>query len=153
MAEVKVKNGYLRIANNLYDNLYFRDFSKRETLIISLIVRLSYGFNKKTAYIKPKTWFSVCGLYKQDINKILSDLKAKNVIRDLGNNTYSLNKNYDEWLVSYPKNFDMQKLSTELSEYSKQHNIDNNNFTKLQLVIEEYLTNILFPNFFLLKFN
>ena len=43
------------------------------------------------------------------------------------------------------KNFDMQKLSIELSEYSKLHNIDNN--TKLQLLIEEYLTNILFPNF------
>ena len=111
VAEVKLKNGYLRISVSLFENLYFRNFNKRELLIISLIVRLSYGYQKKTAYIKPKTWFSVCGLYKQDINKILSDLKAKNVIRDLGNNTYSLNKNYDEWAVSYPKNFDEDKLN------------------------------------------
>ena len=84
VAEVKLKNGYLRISVSLFENLYFRNFSKRELQIISLILRLSYGYHKKTAYIKPKTWFSVCGLYKQDINKILSDLKAKNVIRDLG---------------------------------------------------------------------
>ena len=43
------------------------------------------------------------------------------------------------------KNFDMQKLSLELSEYSKLHSVNDN--TKLQLLIEEYLTNILFPNF------
>ena len=123
VAEVKLKNGYLRISVSLFENLYFRNFSKRELQIISLILRLSYGYHKKTAYIKPKTWFSVCGLYKQDINKILSDLKAKNVIRDLGNNTYSLNKNYDEWLVSYPKNFDMQKFNVlkMLQQNSKQN--------------------------------
>lgn len=123
VAEVKLKNGYLRISVSLFENLYFRNFSKRELQIISLILRLSYGYHKKTAYIKPKTWFSVCGLYKQDINKILSDLKAKNVIRDLGNNTYSLNKNYDEWLVSYPKNFDMQKINIlkMLQQNSKQN--------------------------------
>ena len=123
VAEVKLKNGYLRISVSLFENLYFRNFSKRELQIISLILRLSYGYHKKTAYIKPKTWFSVCGLYKQDINKILSDLKAKNVIRDLGNNTYSLNKNYDEWLVSYPKNFDMQKFNIlkMLQQNSKQN--------------------------------
>jgi|GEM_PF-4815385 len=45
------------------------------------------------------------------------------------------------------KNFDMQKLSIELSEYSKLHNIGSNDNTKLQLIIEEFLANILFPNF------
>ena len=45
------------------------------------------------------------------------------------------------------KNFDMQELSSKLSELLKLKNIDNNNFNKLQLVAEEYLNNILFPNF------
>lgn len=130
VAEVKVKNGYLRIANNLYDNLYFRDFSKRETLIISLIIRLSYGFNKKTAYIKPKTWFSVCGIYQPDINKTLSGLVAKNVVKDLGNNTYSLNKNYDEWAVTYPKNFDEEKFNIlKIYQTGKQNTIKKNSKT------------------------
>ena len=126
MAEVKVKNGYLRIANNLYDNLYFRDFSKRETLIISLIIRLSYGFNKKTAIIKPKTWFTTCGLYQPDINKILNGLITKKVVRDLGNNIYSLNKNYDEWLVGFPKNFNTEKFNIlKMLQQAEQNTIQN----------------------------
>lgn len=111
VAEVKLKNGYLRISVSLFENLYFRNFSKHELQIISLIVRLSYGYQKKTAYIKPKNWFSVCGIPRQDIFKTIRGLVAKCVIRDLGNNTYSLNKNYDEWAVSYPKNFDEDKLN------------------------------------------
>ena len=45
------------------------------------------------------------------------------------------------------KKFDMQELSTKLSELLKLKNIDNKNLNKLQLVAEEYLNNILFPNF------
>ena len=45
------------------------------------------------------------------------------------------------------KNFDMQKLGNELIKYSKLQSLDKSDFTKLQLVTEEYLTNILFPNF------
>ena len=111
VAEVKLKNGYLRISVSLFENLYFRNFSKRELQIISLILRLSYGYQKKTAYIKPKNWFSVCGIPRPDIFSTLRGLIAKNVIRDLGNNTYSLNKNYDEWAVTYPKSYDEDKLN------------------------------------------
>lgn len=111
VAEVKLKNGYLRISVSLFENLYFRNFSKRELQIISLILRLSYGYQKKTAYIKPKNWFSVCGIPRPDIYSTLRGLIAKNVIRDLGNNTYSLNKNYDEWAVTYPKSYDEDKLN------------------------------------------
>ena len=59
VAEVKLKNGYLRISVSLFENLYFRNFSKRELQIISLILRLSYGYHKKTAYIKPKNWLEL----------------------------------------------------------------------------------------------
>lgn len=44
-------------------------------------------------------------------------------------------------------NFDMQKLSARLSEQAKLINLDGNDCNRLLLVIEEYLTNILFPNF------
>ena len=140
MAEVKLKNGYLRISVSLYENLYFRNFSKRELLIISLIVRLSYGYQKKTAYIKPKTWFSVCGIYQPDINKVLCGLVAKNVIRDLGNNTYSLNKNYDEWLVDYPKNFDEEKLNIlkMFQKSHKQNTIKNDSETLQNNIVKHY---------------
>lgn len=130
VAEVKLKNGYLRISVSLFENLYFRNFSKRELQIISLILRLSYGYHKKTAYIKPKNWFTVCGIYQPDINNTLGGLVAKNVVKDLGNNTYSLNKNYDEWLVNYPKNFDEEKLNIlKVFQTGKQNTIKKNSKT------------------------
>ena len=140
VAEVKLKNGYLRISVSLFENLYFRNFSKHELQIISLILRLSYGYQKKTAYIKPKNWFSVCGIPRQDIFKTIRGLVAKCVIRDLGNNTYSLNKNYDEWAVTYPKNFDEEKLNilkifqngreTRLKTIGKHDRIQSQNTTE-----------------------
>lgn len=139
MAEVKLKNGYLRISVSLFENLYFRSFSKRELLIISLILRLSYGYHKKTAIIKPKTWFSVCGLYQPDINKILNGLIAKNVIKYLGNNIYSLNKNYDDWSVNFSKNFDVNKLNIlKMFQQTEQNSIQNDSNKLSKNIVKNY---------------
>ena len=43
--------------------------------------------------------------------------------------------------------FDMHKLSSELEEYCRVHKIGGYEFSKIQLIAEEYLANILFPNF------
>lgn len=139
MAEVKLKNGYLRISVSLFENLYFRNFSKRELLIISLILRLSYGYHKKTAIIKPKTWFSVCGLYQPDINKVLNGLIAKNVVKSLGDNVYSLNKNYDEWGVDFPKNFDGNKLNIlKMLQQTEQNTIKKDSKKLSKSIVKNY---------------
>nr|DAT89599.1 MAG TPA: replication protein O [Caudoviricetes sp.] len=112
MAEVELKNGYLKISNSLFDNLFLRDFNKRELVIISLILRLSYGFNKKYAIIKPKSALSICGLYPADINKTLNSLIKNKVIHAYANDIYEINKNFDEWLIGFSKNFDEVKLTS-----------------------------------------
>jgi len=135
VAEVKLKNGYLRISVSLFENLYFRNFSKHELQIISLIVRLSYGYQKKTAYIKPKNWFSVCGIPRQDIFKTIRGLTTKNVIKNLGNNTYSLNKNFDEWLVNFPKTYDEEKLNMFLKPFKAV-------FSSLKFIFRNFLSSL-----------
>ncbi len=97
--EVKTKNGYVKIANNLFENIFIKSFTKRELEVILLIIRLSYGFNRKKAIIKPKSRFMLVGIYRQDINTILNGLISKNVIVDHGNSEYSLNKHFDEWNI------------------------------------------------------
>lgn len=126
MAEVKLKYGYTKIANKLIENLCIRDFNKRELVLIMLIMRLSYGFHKKQAYIKPKSWLSVCGFYKSDISNTLTNLINKGVIVYHGNNVYSLNKNYDEWNVNYSKNFVETKFtSLKALQFCKQNTNEN----------------------------
>lgn len=103
--EVKTKNGYVKIANNLFENIFIREFTKRELEVILLIIRLSYGFNRKYAVIKPKSLFTLIGIYRQDINTILNGLIDKNVIINHGNNEYSLNKHFDEWGIDTNRYF------------------------------------------------
>ena len=111
MAEVKLKNGYIKISNSLFENICNRKFTLNEIKIVLTIVRLSYGFNSKTAYVKHKSLLSACGVQKQYVYKTVSGLVFKKVIKDLGNGEYALNKNYDEWAVSFPKSYDTCKLN------------------------------------------
>lgn len=104
--EVKTKNGYVKIANNLFDNIIFRDFTNRERAVIFLIIRLSYGFNHKVAIIKPKARFGLIGVHRQHIDRALDSLIAKNVVISRGNDEYALNKHFDEWNVKLNKHFD-----------------------------------------------
>ena len=109
--EVKTKNGYVKIANNLFENIFIRDFTKRELEVILLIVRLSYGFNKKYAIIDPKTYLCLVGIPRQNINRTLDSLIDKKVILSKGNNIYLINKYYDEWEVKINKYFDQDKIN------------------------------------------
>lgn len=104
--EVKTKNGYVKIANNLFDNIIFRDFTNRERAVIFLVIRLSYGFNHKVAVIKPKARFGLIGTHRQHIDRTLDSLIAKNVIIARENDEYALNKHFDEWDVKLNKHFD-----------------------------------------------
>ena len=103
--EVKTKNGYVKIANNLFDNIIFRDFNNRERAVIFLVIRLSYGFNHKAAIIKPKARFGLIGMHRQHIDRALDSLVAKNVIIDRGNDEFMLNKHFDTWKVKLNKHF------------------------------------------------
>lgn len=109
--EVKTKNGYVKIANNLFENIFIRDFTKRELEVVLLIVRLSYGFNKKYAIIDPKTYLCLVGIPRQNINRTLDSLIDKKVVLSKGNNIYLLNKYYDEWEVKVNKYFDQDKIN------------------------------------------
>lgn len=115
MADVKLKNGYVRVVNNLFDQLFLREFSLKQLRVIMLILRLSYGYNKKYAIIKPKSRFNFANLYKQDINKTLKELVDKKVIIKIAEDCYSFNKDYDVWEIPYHKFYDEKKFKDLLA--------------------------------------
>lgn len=110
MADVKLKNGYVRVVNNLFDQLFLREFSLKQIRVIMLILRLSYGYNKKYAIIKPKSRFNFANLYNPDINKILNELINKKVLLKVAEDAYSINKDYDIWEIPYHKFYDDKKF-------------------------------------------
>lgn len=115
MADVKLKNGYVRVVNNLFDQLFLREFSLKQLRVIMLILRLSYGYNKKYAIIKPKSRFNFANLHRQDINKTLCELIDKKVIIKIAEDSYSFNKDYDVWEIPYHKFYDEKTFKDLLS--------------------------------------
>jgi phage replication O-like protein O len=109
MANPQTENGYLKLANELYDAIIRTDFSKRQRSILDLIMRMSYGCNKKSAHIPKLKFFELAGVYRTDIKKELTALEAAGVIMwDRDNDQFAINKNYEEWQIKSVKGYDKQ---------------------------------------------
>jgi phage replication O-like protein O len=133
MADVQLENGHIRIANSLYDEILKRDFSKREQNAILFILRYSYGFRLKAVHIKHLSIFEQCGIARQDIKKVLTNLKENKVIFwDESLNIIQFNKNYDEWIIKPHKYFVSEKL-TELVKYI--HHCKQNTYTIVSKIL------------------
>ncbi len=50
-------------------------------------------------------------------------------------------------IVFDKRNYDAQKINSQLKAYCSEKGIDNPALLKMQLISEEFLSNILFPNF------
>jgi len=103
---------FTRISNELYDAIVQTDFSKRQRKIIDLVIRASYGCNKKFALLRPVD-FEAVGVYKTHVKQELQYL-AKTRVLYIDGERISLNKNYDEWRVSINKSADPEKLANIL---------------------------------------
>nr|WP_154957465.1 replication protein [Paenibacillus xylanexedens] len=125
MASPQLKNGFIGIANEIWDEIISRKFTERQQKILKLILRLSYGCQKKEAVIPLLKHFELCGLRIQDAKKEITYLVQCKVIYWDGKQVYSLNKNYDEWRVSLVKEWDREKFSELISL-----NIGNKKVTK-----------------------
>ena len=112
MANVQLKNGYTKIVNNLLEQFFIRDFSPIQLRILLMLIRFSYGCNKKTAKIKPQNLFNTAYVYEGDIKRELKHLERNKVLTcNFENKTFALNKNFDEWKISFHKLFDEEKFA------------------------------------------
>jgi len=114
MANPQITDAHLRIAHSINEAIMMRDFTKRQRKILDLILRLSWGCNKKEAIIPFQKDFCLVGINEVDIRKELEWLVvSKVIIRD--DTVYSFNKNFDDWEVSRVKPFLPDRLSELLS--------------------------------------
>lgn len=110
MANPQQENGFVGIARKLYEQLYARNFSVKQLRILMLLLRMSYGCGSKAAFITPQNGFELGCIYKSDIKKELEILEAANVIFcDYKNRLFAINKNYDEWEISFHKLYSSER--------------------------------------------
>lgn len=114
MANPQPTDAHLRVAHSINEAIMMRDFSKRQRKILDLILRLSWGCNKKTAIIPRQKDFSVVGINEVDIKEALDWLEVSKIIYREGFK-YSFNKNFDDWQVSRVNPFQPELLSNLLS--------------------------------------
>ena len=99
----QLKNDYLRIANELYEQIMLANFSKRELLVVLAIIRETYGYGRKEHRISGTQVGRLVGLARQHAASTIAALERRKVVlkRDYnGHNVLGINKDYREWLLS-----------------------------------------------------
>ncbi len=100
MASPQLENGYLKIANEIWEALCGIRIPGETRQVLDVIIRKTYGYNKKEDFISYGQIQKYTGIKRCKIPlhiKKLLDMKLIFKIADGHINKYGFNKNYDEW--------------------------------------------------------
>ena len=103
MASPQKENGYTSIANELLEQFYRRRFSASQLKILLLVIRFTYGFNRKTAALSNTFIASGTGMHEITVSKEVGTLLRDNVLKLHKNPTFhnsrviGINKDYESW--------------------------------------------------------
>lgn len=102
MASPQKENGYTPIANEILEALAQTRIPGEARQILDVIIRKTYGFNKKQDAISLSQFILATNLKRPNICRAINKLKQMNIIiviqKDNGDTTlYRFNKDFDTW--------------------------------------------------------
>ncbi|EAN3513455.1 replication protein, partial [Salmonella enterica] len=100
-----LENGYLRLANQIQDALCIVELSGREFRVLNAIIRLTYGWSKKSDRIANSLIADKTTLKVKHVSEAVLSLAYRNIIilRRIGQTRYiGINANLDKWAYSKP---------------------------------------------------
>jgi phage replication O-like protein O len=102
MASPQKENGYTSLSNEIIEAIIRTPFSGQELRISLLILRKTYGFNKKADYISLSQIAKALGISVVRASQVVNKLQNRHILtlkENLKGRTkkYSFNKNYEEW--------------------------------------------------------
>ena len=105
MANPQKENGYVGIANDLFEAVYMQhDFTKRQLRVLSTIIRHTYGWNVKECTLSLRDISAETGINYRHVSTTLQELIEMCVLSVEGSlpekKTYKFNKDYDSWRVT-----------------------------------------------------
>lgn len=98
--------GYTKIDNDILEALYSSSLNGTEINIILMVIRKTYGFNKKEDWISYSTFVKTLGITRPNVWKSIESLVTKKQLvrrKESGRTFYSLNEAYNDWLVTKTK--------------------------------------------------
>ncbi|HDZ76661.1 MAG TPA: hypothetical protein ENH41_01085 [Candidatus Omnitrophica bacterium] len=104
MSNPQVENGYLQIANELYEALARIRIPGEARQVFDVIVRRTYGWGKKTDIISLSTFSKLTGLPRPNVVRAIKKLIIINIITVIKKDntssvSYGVQKHYEEWKV------------------------------------------------------
>ena len=100
-----LENGYLRLANQIQDALCIVELSGREFRVMNAIVRLTYGWSKKSDRIANSLIADKTTLKVKHVSEAVLSLAYRNIIilRRIGQTRYiGINTSLDKWAYTKP---------------------------------------------------
>ncbi|AMO49167.1 Gifsy-1 prophage PrpO [Enterobacter sp. FY-07] len=100
-----LENGYLRLANQIQDALCIVELSGREFRVLNAIVRLTYGWSKKSDRITNSLIADKTTLKAKHVSEAVLSLAYRNIIklRRIGQTRYiGINTSLDQWAYTKP---------------------------------------------------
>ena len=115
MANPQKENGFTAISNELVEAFQRLHLSGNQWRLLWVILRLTYGWNKKTDYISLTTFEKCTGLNRWNLKQNLDDLFHREIIiRDNSGYIikYGLQKDYTKWKTSIKNNTSIKNDTT-----------------------------------------
>lgn len=100
MASPQLKNGYVRLANEIYEALARFRIQGEARQILDFIIRKTYGWNKKEDVIPLSQFVLGTGMKKSNVCRAINHLIHLNLIIKSDNargTAYRFNKDFEEW--------------------------------------------------------
>ena len=101
MASPQLENGFTEIANEILEALSKTRIPGEARQVLDVIIRLTYGWGKKSDHISLSQFVKCTNLRKPTVCRAINKLKDMNIIVIKKDNeritSYSFNKNYETW--------------------------------------------------------
>jgi phage replication O-like protein O len=103
LASPQKENGYTSIANELLEQIYRRRFSASQLKILLLVIRFTYGFNRRTATLSNTFIAAGTGMHEITVSKEVGTLLRDNVLKLYKKPSFhnsrviGINKDYEGW--------------------------------------------------------
>lgn len=104
MASPQLEGGYTKIANELLEAMCKYITNPSSLRIALIIVRLTYGWNRKEALINLKSIATKLNLTEEYVKKTITEMEFLKILKVNFKKPYqaeiSFNKNYEKWKIS-----------------------------------------------------
>lgn len=124
MANPQRENGYTAIANEILEALGHIRIPGEARQVLDVIIRKTWGYQKKQDRIAISQLCAGTGLKKQTVHKAIGKLRAMNLVTQKGDdkgNILGFQKDFEKW-VPLPKKVTVTQLGTAVTNMGSKSN-------------------------------